>query len=185
MRKIAAAILLAAFAGGCTTTQVASVPYEPAPTPTPSPSPSSSAHPVEGGPFPEPPTDCTGREGLDAVVTGRDAATGTQFMSVWFINCSEAAVDLSGAVFTGVDPDATVHGLSYDTLGTAPTLEPGDGAGLLISWANNGRCERGVERLLVDVAGSELDLTQDCLLLGGEYAAERDHPLSLDWGSSS
>lgn len=119
---------------------------------------------------------------------GRDAAAGTQYLILTFVNCSSAAVSLADPTFLGVDADGAGGPLGYALFDPGnhptPTLQPGQAAGLEMNWANNGRCERGVQRLTLEVAGRSFDLTQDCLLLGGEYAAERDETLSLTWNPS-
>lgn len=158
-------------------------PVEPSPVvPTveePEPSLDDPVEPIGG------PTQCSDADaeagGLARRLSPIDAALGARHLFLEIGNCGTEPLPLDEVHFTGLDADGSGGELSLEVLGDAPVLAPGEWTGLTLDWRTNGRCERGAQRLVLHAGEAAVDVSSECMQLGGEYAAERDATLTLTW----
>lgn len=186
MMALASALALT----GCATVGVGAIPAPPPAPTTPvgpdEPTSDVAPSPEDGKRAVFPPeitaTGCAATRGLALNPGGIDAALGTRSMSLEIINCGTKAVQLGDPQFIAADVDGNVVDASHEPT-RGPRLAPGERTFASLSWANNGRCERGAQRLVVVLNEQAFDITQPCLLLGGPYAAERATTLRFEWAT--
>lgn len=198
MKRLVGAVGAIALLAGCAAPTIA-VPRSNAwPGPSPSPTPDEAETVPQFSPEPEPeptpafvatprdPEHLTEIECGDEPLAGGfsvvQAALGTRVMVLTVINCADEAITLGVPAVRGLDSDLVEHELLVAAT-PGGTLSPEQHVGLELTWASNGRCERGVQRLTVTLGGQQFAV-EDCLQLGGEYAPEGDVDLRTRWKES-
>lgn len=146
------------------------------PEPEPEPTPAFVAQPRSPDDLTE--IDC-GNEPLAGGFTLVDAALGSRVMRLAVLNCADEAIELGVPAMHGVDSSLVEHDMTVDAT-AGGMLSPDQHVSLELTWAGNGRCERGIQRLTVALGGQEFSV-EDCLQLGGEYAPERDEDIRTRW----
>lgn len=142
-------------------------------TPTVSEPTATSTWPGEPMPVPLPP-DCTGHAGLLTSFGTVEPALGHRYLRVIVLNCTADSYELSAPFIAGVDASGTALDLSVQFAGGPFTL-PQNGRGYLhLHWLSNGRCERGVQELRVQLGEYLFAHRDGCFQLGGEYAPDRE-----------
>lgn len=108
-----------------------------------------------------------------------EAATGARYFIIEVRNCGNtdltppAPPQLAGYDLSGTPIELTGSG------DTTVTIGPDQSAYLHLQWRTNGRCERGVTRLEVTVAGTT-DTVEDCFQLGNPDGFDYGDP-GLRW----
>lgn len=117
------------------------------------------------------PASCDGTSQLAIGFGIVDAATGSRYLGVEVLNCSDAPVTLSEPPTFATE---TLDGVEIDVdweaspgSASAPTIGPNESATIELSWQSNGRCERGAQVLEVSIAGAS-GRVEDCLQLGND-----------------
>lgn len=109
------------------------------------------------------------------------AAAGTRVLRLNVRNCTDEPIDLTAPTLTGLDSSRHEVFLTTDAP-AGGALKPHVTRALDLHWPTNGRCERGVQRLTVHLAG-QVFVVEDCLQLGGHKAPERDVEVTGRWSS--
>lgn len=108
-----------------------------------------------------------------------NAATGHRLLGLSMRNCSKEDIRIDELAFTGVDSMLREHNLSAEPL-KPRKLAPDQEAQIEVEWLSNGRCERGIQRLTLTVAG-QTHTREDCFQMGGSIAPGRDPLIGLRW----
>lgn len=129
---------------------------------------------------------CLDGRNFGVAFTSFDAALGSRYHSARVKNCTAEELTIDKPVFMGLDP-GNIWGEvfsepMFDETPVGVTLGPGKSAYLGINWSSNGRCERGIQRLRLQLGDEHFDSPENCLQLGGPFAPEDNHPdIRYEW----
>lgn len=133
----------------------------------------------------EPP--CYDAQAFAVAFVGYDAALGSRYHWARVRNCSDEATTVPEPVLRGRDL-GNVWGdmVSEPAFGPepGPVLYPGASAVLTMKWPSNGRCERGIQDLRLQLGEESFDSPETCLQLGGSFAPEREVDITWTWEDS-
>ncbi|WP_296140150.1 DUF4232 domain-containing protein [uncultured Tessaracoccus sp.] len=150
----------------------------PVPSPEPEPEPSPRFVATPRGQEAGIPLTC-GDEDLAVGFGPVQSALGTRVMEVGLRNCGDEGILLGRPTLEGVDSGLATHAISADAT-DGGTLPPDGRATLELNWHSNGRCERGVQRLSLSVAGTRTTV-EDCFQLGGDHAPDDEPTVWARW----